>query len=91
MCVGFPGGARAKEPTCQCKRHKRPEFNPWVGKIPWRRKWQHSPIFLPGESHGERSLVGYGPWGCKKSDMTELTYHSQQTKARVFINYQRLV
>ena len=41
----------------------RPEFNPWVGKIPWRKKWQPSPVFLPGESHGQRNLAGYRPWG----------------------------
>ena len=46
-------------------------MNPWVGKIPWRRKWQPTPVFLPGESHGQRSLVGYSPWGPKESDMTE--------------------
>ena len=46
------------------------EFNPWVGKIPWRRKWQPTPVFLPGEFHGQRSLVGYSPWGHKGSDMT---------------------
>ena len=44
----------------QCRRH---EFNPWVRKIPWRRKWQPTPVFLPGESHGQRSLAGYSPWG----------------------------
>ena len=44
---------------------------PWVGKIPWRRAWQPTPVFLPGESHGLRSLVGYSLWGCKESDMTE--------------------
>ena len=44
-------------------------FNPWVGKISWRRKWQPTPVFLPGESHGRKSLVG-SPWGCKESDMT---------------------
>ena len=48
-----------------------PGFNPWVGKIPWRRAWQPTPVFLPGESHGQRSLVGYGSWGCKESDTTE--------------------
>ena len=48
-------------------------FNPWVGKIPWRRKWQPTPVFLPGDSHGQRSLVDYSPWGCKESDMTEAT------------------
>ena len=44
---------------------------PGVGKIPWRRKWQPTPVFLPGISHGQRSLAGYSPWGCKESDMTE--------------------
>ena len=42
----------------------------WVGKIPWRRKWQQSPVFLPGKSHGQRSLVAYSPWGQRESDMT---------------------
>ena len=42
-------------------------FNPWVGKIPWRREWQPTSVFLPGESHGQRRLVGYSPWGHKES------------------------
>ena len=46
-------------------------FDPSVRKIPWRQKWQPTPVFLPGESHGQRSLAGYSPWGCKESDMTE--------------------
>ena len=46
-------------------------FNPWVRKIPWNRKWQPTPVFLPGESHGQRSLVSYSPWGRKESDTTE--------------------
>ena len=50
---------------------RRPRFDPWVRKIPWRRKWQPTPIFLPGEFCGQRSLVGYSPWGCKQSDTTE--------------------
>ena len=45
-----------------------PRFDPWVGKIPWRRAWQPTPVFLPGESHGQRRLVDYGPWGHKESD-----------------------
>ena len=57
-----------KEPACQCRRCL---FDPWVGKIPWRREWQSTPVFLSGESHGQRSLVDYNPWGCKESDMTE--------------------
>ena len=50
---------------------RRPRFNPWVGKIPWRRKWQPTPGFLPGESHGQRSLAGHSRWGRRESDTTE--------------------
>ena len=53
---GFPGGTNSKEPTLQCRRHKRQRFGPWIRKIPWRRKWQSTPVFLPGESQGPRSL-----------------------------------
>ena len=60
---GFPGGASGKEPTCQCRRRQRCRFDTWVRKIPWRRAWQPTPVFLPGESHGQRSLVGYSSWG----------------------------
>ena len=70
---GFPGGASDREPACQCRRHKRHRFNPWVRKIPWRRTWQLTSVFLPGESHGQSSLVGYSSWGCKELDMTEAT------------------
>ena len=55
---GLPWWLSNKEPACQCRRHKRRGFNPWVGKIPWRRKWQPTPVFLPGKSHGQRSLAG---------------------------------
>ena len=47
------------------------QFNPWVKKIPWRRKWQPTPVFLPGKSHGQKSLVGYSPCGLKEPDVTE--------------------
>ena len=56
-----------------CRRHR---FDPWVRKIPWRRAWQPTPVFLPGESHGQRSLVDYSPWGHKESDMSEVTEHA---------------
>ena len=69
--MGFPGGIRGKEPTCQCRRHKTYGFDPWVAKIPWRRAWQPTPVFLPGASHGQWSLVGCSRWGEKQSDMTE--------------------
>ena len=58
---GFPGGTVGKESACQRRRHKMSKFNPWVGKIPWKRKWQSTPVLLPGKSHGQRSLVGDSP------------------------------
>ena len=65
---GFPRWLRGKESSCKCRRH---EFDPWVGKIPWRKKWQPTPVFLPGESHGQRSLVGYSLWSHKQSNIAE--------------------
>ena len=58
---GFPGGTSGKEHTCQFRRHQRHRFDPWIRKIPWRGAWQPTPVFLPGESHGPRSLVSYSP------------------------------
>ena len=63
-----PGGSNSKESACNVRR---PGFNPWVGKIPWIRECQPTPVFLPGEFHGLGSLMGYGPQGHKKSDTTE--------------------
>ena len=62
-----------KEPACQYRRYMRCEFNPWVSKIPWRKKWQPAPVFLPGESHGQRSLMGYSLESRTESDVTEAT------------------
>ena len=55
----IPRWLSGKESACQCRRHR---SHPWVGKVPWRRKWQPTPLFLPGKCHGQRSLVGYSPW-----------------------------
>ena len=66
-----PRWLSGKESACQCRRCRRHWFISWVGKLPWRRKWQHSPVFLPGKSHGQRSLAGYSPQSCKEQDMTE--------------------
>ena len=63
----------------KCRRRKKIRFYPWVGKIPCRRKWQPTPVFLPGESHGQRSLVGYSAWSHKKLDMIEATYYTRHT------------
>jgi len=68
LLLGSAGGSDGKEPACQ---YRRSGFHPWVRKVPWRRKWQPTPVFLPGEFHGQRNLAGYSPWGCKESDMTE--------------------
>ena len=73
---GFPGGTYGKELASQCRRHKGHEFDPWVGKILWRRAWQLTPVFFPGEFHGQRGLVGYSPWGCKELGTAELTQYA---------------
>ena len=71
----LPWELSSKAPACQCRRRK---FNPWVGKMPWRRKWQPTPVFLPGKSHGQRSLVGDSPQGCKRVE------HNSATKQRKY-------
>ena len=60
--MGFPGGSDSKESTCNAGD---PDL------IPWRKEWLPTPVFLPGEFQGQRSLVGYSPWGCKELDATE--------------------
>ena len=70
--VGFPGGARGKE-LLPVEEREDTQSDLWVGKLPWRRAWQPTPVFLPGESHGPRSLVGYSPWSRKESHTNEAT------------------
>ena len=72
---GFPSELRWYRICLQCRR---PAFDTWVGKIPWRRAWQPTPVFLPGESPGHRSLVGCRLWGYTESDMTEVTWQQHQ-------------
>ena len=76
----FLGGASGKEPACQCRRHRRCEFDPWVRKILWRRTWQPTPVFVPGEFHGQRGLACFSLWGHKESD-TEATQQQQKVTA----------
>ena len=73
--MDLPGGSDGKESACTVGR---PRFDPWVGKIPWRREWQPIPGFLLGEFHGPGSLVGHGTWGQKESDTTERLIQQQQ-------------
>ena len=61
--LGLPWWLSGKESVCQCRRYR---FDPWVKKILWRRKWQPTPMFLPGKYHGQRNLTGYSSWGCKR-------------------------
>ena len=71
LCACLPRWCSGKKSACQ---RMRPGFSPWVGKIPWRRKWQPTPVFLPGKFCGQRGLVGYSLWGRKESDTTEHTH-----------------
>ena len=76
LFMGFPGGTRGEELTCQQRRRKRCRFDPRVGKIPWWRAWLPTPVVLPGEAHGQRSLAGYSPQGHTELDTTEETQHA---------------
>ena len=72
MCRNFPHGSAGKESACNAGDTGGVSmFNPWVGKIPWRRKWQPTPVFLPENSFGQRNLADYGPKSLKGLDMTE--------------------
>ena len=75
--LSFPGGAGGKESTCRCRRHRRCRLSLWVRRIPWSQKSQSTPVFLPGKFPGQRSLAGYGPWGCEKV-RHDLTKQQQQ-------------
>ena len=82
--MGFPASASGKESASQCRIHKRQQFDPLIRKI-WRKKWQCTPVFLPGKSHGKRSLAGYSPWGHKESDTAEHLSHNPQVKELLVI------
>ena len=73
-CIALPRWLSGKESACQCRRRWRHQFDPWIGKIPWRRKWQPTPVFLPEKFHGQRNLVGYISWVCKELDTSEHTH-----------------
>ena len=85
--MGFPGGATVKESACQCRRCKRYGFSPWLGKIPWRKKWQPTPVFFSVKSHGQRNLAGCSPWGHKESDMTEQLRVHTSTSTIIKVSY----
>ena len=77
ICYGLPRWLRGRDSLCQSRRCRRCRVNPWVRKIPWRRKQQPTPVFLPEEYHGQRSLAGYHPWNHKESSMIkQLSMHT---------------
>ena len=71
--MGFPDGRDGKESACNAGDLG---SIPGSGRFPWRRKWQPTPVFLPGESHEQRNLVGYSPWGCKELNETKQLIHT---------------
>ena len=86
--ISFPGGACGKEPACQCKRLKRHGFNPWIGKITWRSIWHPTPVFLPGESHGQRNLMVYSPCGCRvRHNLVTKTYIHTHTHTHTSLSW----
>ena len=87
---GFSGGANGKESACQYWRYKRCWFDPSVGKIPWRRKRQPTPVFSPGKSHGQRSLAGYSLQVHKESDTTKWLNTHTHTHISLF-TYLRVI
>ena len=84
----FPGDSVVKTlPTNQCRRHRRHGFDPWVGKIPWRRKWQHTPVILPGESHGEEP-GGIQSMGSQRAGHAErLSMHLDDLSPDVYFSF----
>ena len=86
---GFLDGASCQETACQRRRPKGQEFDPWIWKIPWKRAWQPIAAFLPGESHGLRSLVDYSPQSHKELDKTEATLQEHEHENNISIRLQR--
>ena len=80
--VWLPRWLSGKESACQCRRYR---FNPWLGKIPWRREWLPTPVSLLGEFHGQRSLADYSPWSGKESDMTEPLNNTNEVLLTAFL------
>ena len=82
--LDFPGGISGKEPACQWWRHKEYVWS-GVRKIPWRKAWPSTPVFFPGESHGQWSLVGYSPWGHKSFSRIQLKQLSMHASIKWFL------
>ena len=87
MLKGFSGGSVVKKSTCQRRRQG---FDPWVGKIPWRWKWQPTPVFLPGKLHGHKSLMGYSSLACKEFTTSECVHCSHTPPPKGWSSHRRV-
>ena len=87
---GFPAGTRGKEPACQCRRHNLRGFHPRLGKVPWRRAWQPTPVLLPGESQGQRSLVGLQSTGSQRAGHDRCDFARRHTAGTEFSTQRRV-
>ena len=87
-CLGFPGGSDGKESACQCRR---PGFDPWIWKMPWRREWQPTSVFLPGEFHEQRSMASCSPRGLKRvgHGWINNTHYWSSLKAILYKNFMK--
>ena len=84
-----PVGQTVKHLPARQETSRRCRFQPWAGKIPWRREWLPTPVFLPGEFDGQRSLAGYSPWGCRESDTTEQLNNNDKGHSSFFTDVQQ--
>ena len=88
LCIilGLPRWCSGKESTCQCRRPRRHRFDPWVRKTSWKRKWQPTPVFLPGKSNGQRSLAGYSPWDHRVGRSTHPNFRTSSSVLQIVVN-----
>ena len=86
MPGGFPGGTGVKNPLAKAGIAEDAGSIPGSGSSPWSRKWQSTPVFLPGKLHGQRSLVGYRSWSQKESDTNEHTAHIHNTLGQIEVD-----
>ena len=90
---GFPAVSSGKVSSCQCRSLRRRRVNLWVDTIPWKRKWQPIPVFLPGKSHGQRGLAGYSQWDCQRVGHDLATKQQQKNQEGSYLsqNYYKVL
>ena len=83
--LGLPWWCSGKESTCQCRRPRRHRFDPWIRKTLWKRKWQPTPVFLPGKSSGQRSLAGHSPWDHRVGRNTHPNFKTSSSVLQIVV------